>query len=166
MIASENFVSEAVLEAAGSIFTNKYAEGYPDAVITAAASTPMWSRILPRSRAPDFWRRSCECAASLRFASQRCGIRAVLQPGDTILGLDLAHGGTSRTASPQLQRQALSHHLLSRSPRHRANRLRRNGSDCASRKAKVSSAAAAPIRACGTLNACARSQTKLALLHL
>lgn len=40
LIASENFVSEAVLEAAGSVFTNKYAEGYPGSVTTAAASTP------------------------------------------------------------------------------------------------------------------------------
>ena len=44
MIASENFVSEAVLEAAGSVFTNKYAEGYPGAGTMAAASMPMWSR--------------------------------------------------------------------------------------------------------------------------
>jgi len=44
MIASENFVSEAVLEAAGSIFTNKYAEGYPAVAIMAAANTPTWWR--------------------------------------------------------------------------------------------------------------------------
>ena len=44
MIASENFVSEAVLEAAGSTFTNKYAEGYPGGATMAAASMPTWWR--------------------------------------------------------------------------------------------------------------------------
>jgi hypothetical protein len=44
LIASENFVSEAVLEAMGSVFTNKYAEGYPG---KAAASSPTWSRTWP-----------------------------------------------------------------------------------------------------------------------
>jgi len=49
MIASENFVSEAVLEAAGSIFTNKYARATLDAATTAAASLPTWWRTWPAS---------------------------------------------------------------------------------------------------------------------
>ena len=47
MIASENFVSRAVLEAAGSVFTNKYAEGYPGSATTADASSPTSSRTWP-----------------------------------------------------------------------------------------------------------------------
>lgn len=52
LIASENIVSKAVLEAAGSIFTNKYAEGYPASAIMAAANMPMWSKRW-RSSAPS-----------------------------------------------------------------------------------------------------------------
>ena len=47
MIASENFVSRAVLEAAGSVFTNKYAEATPASAITAAANTPTSSKTSP-----------------------------------------------------------------------------------------------------------------------
>ena len=47
LIASENFTSEAVLEATGSVFTNKYAEGYPASATMAAANSPMLSRPWP-----------------------------------------------------------------------------------------------------------------------
>src|SRR6185312_6846061 len=64
LIASENFTTEAVLEAAGSIFTNKYAEGYPG----------------------KRYYGGCQFADAAAYA-------AVLRPGDTILGMDLSHGG-------------------------------------------------------------------------
>jgi len=54
LIASENYASRAVLEAQGSVLTNKYAEGYPENDITAAANMSMWWKRLPSSA-----RRSC-----------------------------------------------------------------------------------------------------------
>ena len=57
LIASENFVSEAVLEATGSVFTNKYAEGYPGRAITAAANSRTWWRT---------WRASGPASCSAR----------------------------------------------------------------------------------------------------
>lgn len=94
MIASENYVSEAVLEALGSVFTNKYSEGYPgrryyggqeftDAVETLALDRVKklfgaeHANVQPHSGAP----------ANIAVYS------ALLEPGDTILGMDLSHGG-------------------------------------------------------------------------
>lgn len=94
MIASENYVSEAVLEALGSVFTNKYSEGYPgrryyggqeftDAVETLALERVKklfgaeHANVQPHSGAP----------ANIAVYS------ALLEPGDTILGMDLSHGG-------------------------------------------------------------------------
>src|SRR5271170_6900974 len=94
MIASENFVSEAVLEAAGSVFTNKYAEGYPGRRYYGGCEYADVVENLARDRARRIFGgehinvqpRSGSQANASAFA-------AVLQPGDTILGLDLAHGG-------------------------------------------------------------------------
>ncbi|RPJ61548.1 MAG: serine hydroxymethyltransferase [Acidobacteria bacterium] len=101
LIASENFVSEAVLEAVGSIFTNKYAEGYPgrryyggceytDAVETLA---------IERAKAL-FGAEHANVQAHSGSQANMAAYMAVLQPGDKILGMNLAHGGHLTHGSP------------------------------------------------------------------
>src|SRR3954466_16051547 len=94
LIASENFVSEAVLQAMGTVFTNKYAEGYPakryyggcefaDVVENAAIDRAKqlfgaeYANVQPHSGS----------------SANQAAYAAVLSPGDTILGMNLAHGG-------------------------------------------------------------------------
>jgi glycine hydroxymethyltransferase len=94
MIASENFVSEAVLEAAGSIFTNKYAEGYPGRRYYGGCEYSDVVENLARDRAKQIF--SAEFANVQPHSGSQANssaYMAVLQAGDTILGLDLAHGG-------------------------------------------------------------------------
>lgn len=94
MIASENFVSEAVLEAAGSVFTNKYAEGYPGRRYYGGCEFTDVVENLARDRAKQIF--SAEFANVQPHSGSQANssaYMAVLQPGDTILGLDLAHGG-------------------------------------------------------------------------
>ncbi len=94
MIASENFVSEAVLEAAGSIFTNKYAEGYPGRRYYGGCEYADVVENLARDRAKQIFG-SAHVNVQPHSGSQAnaSAYAAVLQTGDTILGLDLAHGG-------------------------------------------------------------------------
>jgi len=94
MIASENFVSEAVLEAAGSIFTNKYAEGYPGRRYYGGCEYADIVENLARDRAKQIFG-SAHANVQPHSGSQAnaSAYAAVLQAGDTILGLDLAHGG-------------------------------------------------------------------------
>jgi glycine hydroxymethyltransferase len=94
MIASENFVSEAVLEAAGSVFTNKYAEGYPGKRYYGGCEFTDVVENLARDRAKKLF--SAEHANVQPHSGSSANMEAyaaVLQPGDTILGLNLAHGG-------------------------------------------------------------------------
>jgi len=94
LIASENFVSEAVLEAAGSVFTNKYAEGYPGKRYYGGCEFTDVVEELARERVKKLF--SAEHAnVQPHSGSQanQAAYAAVLQPGDTILGLNLAHGG-------------------------------------------------------------------------
>jgi glycine hydroxymethyltransferase len=94
MIASENFVSEAVLEAAGSIFTNKYAEGYPGRRYYGGCEYADVVENLARDRAKQIF--SAEYANVQPHSGSQANASAymaVLKAGDTILGLDLAHGG-------------------------------------------------------------------------
>ncbi|MBV9072622.1 MAG: serine hydroxymethyltransferase [Acidobacteria bacterium] len=94
LIASENFVSEAVLEAAGSVFTNKYAEGYPGKRYYGGCEFTDVVEELARSRAKQLFK--AEHANVQPHSGSQANAAAyssVLQPGDTILGLDLAHGG-------------------------------------------------------------------------
>jgi glycine hydroxymethyltransferase len=94
LIASENFVSEAVLEAAGSVFTNKYAEGYPGKRYYGGCEFTDVVEELARSRAKQLF--NAEFANVQPHAGSQANMAAyaaVLQPGDTILGLNLAHGG-------------------------------------------------------------------------
>jgi glycine hydroxymethyltransferase len=94
LIASENFVSEAVLEAAGSVFTNKYAEGYPAKRYYGGCEFADVVENVARDRAKQLF--GAEHANVQPHAGSQANMEAyaaVLQPGDTILGLNLAHGG-------------------------------------------------------------------------
>src|SRR3989475_6147279 len=94
LIASENFVSEAVLEAMGSVFTNKYAEGYPGKRYYGGCEFADVVEDLARERAKKLF--SAEHANVQPHAGSQANMAAyaaILQPGDTILGLNLAHGG-------------------------------------------------------------------------
>ncbi|MGD0800560.1 MAG: serine hydroxymethyltransferase [Terracidiphilus sp.] len=94
MIASENFVSEAVLEAAGSIFTNKYAEGYPGRRYYGGCEFADVVENLARDRAKQiFGAEHANVQPHSGSQANASAYAAVLQAGDTILGLDLAHGG-------------------------------------------------------------------------
>ena len=94
MIASENFVSEAVLEAAGSVFTNKYAEGYPGRRYYGGCEFTDVVENLARERAKQiFGAEHANVQPHSGSQANAAAYAAVLQPGDTILGLDLAHGG-------------------------------------------------------------------------
>ena len=94
MIASENFVSEAVLEAAGSVFTNKYAEGYPGRRYYGGCEYADVVENLARDRACRiFGAEHANVQPHSGSQANAAAYMAVLQPGDTILGLDLAHGG-------------------------------------------------------------------------
>jgi glycine hydroxymethyltransferase len=94
LIASENFVSEAVLEAMGSVFTNKYAEGYPGKRYYGGCEFADVVEELARDRAKKLF--AAEHANVQPHAGSQANMAAyaaILQPGDTILGLNLAHGG-------------------------------------------------------------------------
>ena len=94
MIASENFVSEAVLEAAGSVFTNKYAEGYPGRRYYGGCEYADVVENLARDRAKQiFGAEHANVQPHSGSQANASAYMAVLQAGDTILGLDLAHGG-------------------------------------------------------------------------
>ncbi|MBY0373224.1 MAG: serine hydroxymethyltransferase [Bryobacteraceae bacterium] len=94
MIASENFTSEAVLEATGSIFTNKYAEGYPGKRYYGGCEFSDIVENLARDRAKQLFKAEyANVQPHSGSQANQAAYAAVLQPGDTILGLDLAHGG-------------------------------------------------------------------------
>src|SRR6202011_2342876 len=94
LIASENFVSEAVLEAAGSVFTNKYAEGYPGRRYYGGCEFTDVIENLARDRAQQLFRADhANVQPHSGSQANAAAYSSVLQPGDTILGLDLAHGG-------------------------------------------------------------------------
>jgi len=94
LIASENFTSEAVLEATGSVFTNKYAEGYPGKRYYGGCEYTDIVENLARERAKKLF--GAEYAnAQPHSGSQanQAAYASVVSPGDTIMGLNLAHGG-------------------------------------------------------------------------
>src|SRR5690242_8562331 len=94
MIASENFVSRAVLEAAGTVFTNKYAEGYPGKRYYGGCEFADVVENLARDRAKQIF--GAEHANVQPHSGSQANAAAymtLINPGDTILGLDLAHGG-------------------------------------------------------------------------
>jgi glycine hydroxymethyltransferase len=94
MIASENFVSQAVLEAAGSVFTNKYAEGYPGKRYYGGCEYADVVENLARDRAKQlFGAEHVNVQPHSGSQANAAAYMAVINPGDTIMGLDLAHGG-------------------------------------------------------------------------
>jgi glycine hydroxymethyltransferase len=94
LIASENFVSEAVLEAAGSVFTNKYAEGYPGKRYYGGCEFTDVVENLARERAKKlFGAEHANVQPHSGSQANQAAYASVLSPGDTILGLNLAHGG-------------------------------------------------------------------------
>ncbi len=94
MIASENFVSEAVLEAVGSVFTNKYAEGYPGKRYYGGCEFADVVENLARDRAKQlFGAEHANVQPHSGSQANAAAYMALINPGDTILGLDLAHGG-------------------------------------------------------------------------
>lgn len=94
LIASENFTSEAVLEAAGSVFTNKYAEGYPGRRYYGGCEFVDIVENLARDRARQLFRAEyANVQPHSGSQANQAAYAAVLQPGDTILGMNLAHGG-------------------------------------------------------------------------
>src|SRR6202789_4470601 len=94
MIASENFVSQAVLEAVGSVFTNKYAEGYPGKRYYGGCEFADVVENLARDRAKQlFGAEHANVQPHSGSQANAAAYMAVINTGDTILGLDLAHGG-------------------------------------------------------------------------
>ena len=94
LIASENFVSEAVLETMGSVFTNKYAEGYPGKRYYGGCENADRVETLAIERAKQLF--GAEHANVQAHSGTQANVSvymAALQPGDTVLGMNLAHGG-------------------------------------------------------------------------
>jgi len=94
LIASENFTSEAILEATGSIFTNKYAEGYPAKRYYGGCEFTDIVETLAQERAKQlFHAEYANVQPHSGSQANEAAYASVLSPGDTILGLNLAHGG-------------------------------------------------------------------------
>jgi glycine hydroxymethyltransferase len=94
LIASENFTSEAVLEATGSVFTNKYAEGYPGKRYYGGCEFTDIVENLARDRAKKlFGAEYVNVQPHSGSQANQAAYASVLTPGDTIMGLNLAHGG-------------------------------------------------------------------------
>ena len=94
LIASENFTSEAVLQATGSVFTNKYAEGYPGKRYYGGCEFTDVVETLARERAKKlFGAEYVNVQPHSGSQANQAAYSAVIQPGDVILGMNLAHGG-------------------------------------------------------------------------
>ena len=101
LIASENFVSEAVLEAVGSVMTNKYAEGYPGKRYYGGCEFVDVAEDLAISRAKDLF--GAEHVNVQPHSGSQANMAVyftILKPGDTVLGPNLAHGGHLTAGSP------------------------------------------------------------------
>ena len=100
-IASENFVSEAVLEAQGSVLTNKYAEGYPGKRYYGGCEVVDVAEQLAIDRAKElFGAEHVNVQPHSGSQANMAVYMAVCQPGDTVLGMNLAHGGHLTHGSP------------------------------------------------------------------
>ncbi len=100
-IASENFVSEAVLEAQGSVLTNKYAEGYPSKRYYGGCEFVDIAEDLAISRAKElFGAEHVNVQPHSGSQANMAVYMAVCNPGDTVLGMNLAHGGHLTHGSP------------------------------------------------------------------
>ncbi|MBD1372124.1 serine hydroxymethyltransferase [Hazenella sp. IB182357] len=101
LIASENFVSEAVMEAQGSMLTNKYAEGYPHKRYYGGCEHVDVVEDLARDRAKELFGADHVNVQPHSGAQANMAVYfSVLEPGDTVLGMNLAHGGHLTHGSP------------------------------------------------------------------
>lgn len=101
LIASENFTSKAVMEAVGSVLTNKYAEGYPGKRYYGGCEEVDVAENIARDRAKELF--SAEYANVQPHSGSQANMGVYLtfiKPGDTVLGLNLAHGGHLTHGSP------------------------------------------------------------------
>jgi glycine hydroxymethyltransferase len=112
LIASENFTSEAVLEATASVFTNKYAEGYPGKRYYGGCEYTDIVENLARDRARKvFGAEYVNVQPHSGSQANQAAYGAVLSPGDTIMGLNLAHGG-HLTHGHQLNFSGKMYHVI------------------------------------------------------
>ncbi len=163
LIASENFVSDQVMQAMGSVLTNKYAEGYPAARYYGGCEVVDKVERLAIERLCKLY--GAEYANVQPHSGAQANMAvffAVLKPGDTFMGLDLAHGGHLSHGSPVnmsgtyfLRRWA----TVSTRPRARSTTTRWS-SWLWSANPNSSWAALRPTRASGTTSACAKSPTR------
>ncbi|MYF41345.1 MAG: serine hydroxymethyltransferase, partial [Rhodothermaceae bacterium] len=101
LIASENFVSRSVMQAMGSVFTNKYAEGLPGRRYYGGCEFADTAEDLARERAKRLFKCDWVNVQPHSGASANAAVYlSCLNPGDTFLGLDLAHGGHLTHGSP------------------------------------------------------------------
>ena len=101
LIASENFVSEAVMEAQGSYLTNKYAEGYPGKRYYGGCEFVDVVEDIARDRAKELFGAAYVNVQPHSGAQANMAVyHTILQPGDTVLGMNLSHGGHLTHGSP------------------------------------------------------------------
>ncbi len=101
LIASENFVSKAVMESMGSVFTNKYAEGYPDKRYYGGCEFADVAEDLARNRLKEIYGADHTNVQPHSGANANIAVYfAMLEPGDTVLGMKLSHGGHLTHGSP------------------------------------------------------------------
>ena len=101
MIASENFTSPMVLEAVGSVLTNKYAEGYPGKRYYGGCEAVDLTENLARDRAQELFKAEHANVQPHSGSQANMGVYlTLLQPGDTVMGLNLSHGGHLTHGSP------------------------------------------------------------------
>lgn len=113
LIASENFVSDAVMEAVGSVLTNKYAEGYPNARYYGGCQVVDKVEQLAIDRVCELYGAVYANVQPHSGAQANMAVfMAVLKPGDTFLGLDLSHGGHLSHGSP-VNASGLLYHAIS-----------------------------------------------------
>jgi len=112
LIASENFTSEAILEAAGTVFTNKYAEGYPGKRYYGGCEFTDIVENLARERVKKlFGAEYANVQPHSGSQANQAAYAAVCSPGDTIMGLNLAHGG-HLTHGHQLNFSGKTYHVV------------------------------------------------------
>jgi glycine hydroxymethyltransferase len=112
LIASENFTSEAILQATGSVFTNKYAEGYPGKRYYGGCEYTDVVENLARERAKKlFGAEYVNVQPHSGSQANQAAYAAVINPGDTVMGLNLAHGG-HLTHGHQLNFSGKTYHIV------------------------------------------------------
>ena len=123
LIASENFTSEAVLEATSSVFTNKYAEGYPGKRYYGGCENADIVENLARDRAKElFGAEHANVQPHSGSQANQAAYAAVLAPGYTIMGLNLAHGGHLTHGHP-LNFSGKTYHVVPYSVRQEDERI-------------------------------------------